>query len=56
MNARHVTIVWPPRRVIVRLDPDLDDSPLRRALYDANLTGPIGEPAADHTDQETRIP
>lgn len=46
----------PPRRVIARLDPNLADSPLRRALYDANLRPvtptPNPEPEYEPADTE----
>lgn len=44
-------IAWPPRRTIVRLDPDLTDSPLRRALAAAGLSSPFGIADGD-TEQE----
>lgn len=54
-----------PRHVIARLDPKLRDSPLRRALYDANLrpvttAPPEDPPQPDEPDlddeQETETP
>ncbi|HEY5835004.1 hypothetical protein [Streptomyces sp.] len=46
----------PGRRVLARLNPDLTDSPLRRALYDANLRAPFGidtPPTDDQPDPPT---
>lgn len=49
-------VVWPSRHTIVRLDPNLADSPLRRALYDAHLHAPFRPTDNGPTAQETRTP
>lgn len=47
----------PPRAVLARLNPDLTDSPLRRALAAAHLNAPFGiADGNDHTEQETHTP
>lgn len=52
----------PERRTLVRLNPDLTDSPLRRALTDAHLRSPFGiadgdqTENGDDTEQETPAP
>jgi hypothetical protein len=55
--ARPPIAPFGPRRVIVRLNPDLTDSPLRRALHDANLRASFGiDTDATPDDQENPTP
>jgi len=54
------TDIPPHRRSLVRLDPNLTDSPLRRALRDAALQAPFGladdNTNDDQTEPETPTP
>jgi hypothetical protein len=43
----------PPRRIIADLNPNLTDSPLRRALHAAGLDSPFGIADGDCTELET---